>query len=31
VATTTALIVLVVCLVFLRAFKAQVGKEVINA
>ena len=31
VATTTALLVLIVCLVFLRVFKAQVGKEVPNA
>jgi len=31
VATTTAVIIVVLCLVFLRAFKAQVGKEVPNA
>jgi multiple sugar transport system permease protein len=31
VATTTALLVLIVCLVFLRVFKAQVGREVPNA
>jgi multiple sugar transport system permease protein len=31
VATTTALIVLLLCLIFLRVFKAQVGKETPNA
>lgn len=31
VAVTTAVIVVVVCLLFLRAFKAQVGKETIGA
>ena len=31
VATTTAAIVLIMCLVFLKAFKAQVGKELPNA
>ena len=31
IATSTAVIVLVLCLIFLRAFKAQVGREEINA
>lgn len=31
VATTTAVIIVVLCMVFLKAFKAQVGKETANA
>jgi multiple sugar transport system permease protein len=31
VATTTALIILLMCIVFLRVFKSQVGKEAVGA